>query len=120
MEKGQEKYYVVVKDYDGNDITEVHIGNLARSLSAEQFAELFDDFLNSGGKDQQEGEQSGKILQSTHRTLQASAIRWCFGFLKGISKDVVYTDARNEKAIIAAKQVTEMVEKGEINYGWMV
>jgi hypothetical protein len=120
MEKGQEKYYVVVKDYEGKEVGEVHIGMLAKSLSREQFSELFDDFLNYGGKDQREGEMIGETFQLTHRTIQASAIRFCFGFLKGISKDVVYTDARNEKAIEAAKQVSKQVESGKINYGWMI
>jgi hypothetical protein len=120
MEKGQEKYYIVVKDYEGKQVAEVHIGMLAKSMSPENFTALFDDFLNYGGKDQGEGELIGKAMQTTHRTLQASAIRFCFGFLNGISKGVQYTDARNEKAIAAAKKVSEMVENGEINYGWMI
>ena len=52
---------------------------LARSMTAENFTSLFDDFLNLGGKDFREGKEIGLQLRFAHRTLQRLAI--CFAFV---------------------------------------
>jgi hypothetical protein len=89
---------------------------LARSLTAENFAALFDDFLNLGGKDFREGKEIGLQLRSTHRTLQRLAICFAFGLIAGLSEQE-YTDARNETAIQTAQKVAQMLEAGELPLG---
>ena len=76
--ENQDKYYTIVRDYDGKETARVHTGMLAKSLTLENMAELLQDFVNSGMKDYRDGEVVGKLLHNSHRTLQASVIRLCF------------------------------------------
>ena len=89
---------------------------LARSLTAENFVALFDDYLNLGGKDFREGKEVGLQLRFTHRTLQRLAICFAFGIIVGLSEQE-HTDARNETAIQTAKNIAEMLEGGELPLG---
>jgi hypothetical protein len=89
---------------------------LARSMTAENFTALFDDFLNLGGKDFQEGKEIGLQLRFTHRTLQRLAICFALGIITGLSEQE-YTDPRNETAIQTAQKVAEMMEGGEFPLG---
>ena len=52
---------------------------IARSLTPENFARLFEDYLNLGAKGFQEGRQAGLKLCKSHRTLQRLAICTCRG-----------------------------------------
>ena len=98
------------------DGTVVSIYQLARSLNNEQFAALFDQFLNVGMKQYREGVQVGERLTKTHRTIQRQIIDFMFGVIVGIS-DQEHTDARNETAIATAKKITAMIEAGELSTG---
>lgn len=89
---------------------------LARSMTAENFTAMFDDFLNLGGKDFREGKQIGSQLQFTHRTLQRLAICFAFGIIVGLSEQE-HTDPRNEIAIQTAQKVAQMLEAGEFPLG---
>ena len=89
---------------------------LARSISAENFTSLLDDFLNLGGKDFREGKEIGLQLRFTHRTLQRLAICFAFGIIAGLSEQE-YTDARNETAIQTAKKIAEMLDNGDLPLG---
>ena len=89
---------------------------LARSMSAENFTALFDDFLNLGGKDFREGKEIGLQLRFTHRTLQRLAICFAFGVIVGLSEQE-YSDPRNETAIQTAQKVARMMESGEFPLG---
>ncbi|GAH13690.1 unnamed protein product [marine sediment metagenome] len=89
---------------------------LARSMTSENFAALFDDFLNLGGKDFREGKEIGLQLRFTHRTLQRLAICFAFGIIVGLSEQE-HTDARNETAIQTAQKVAEMLEASEFPLG---
>ncbi|MFC1921796.1 hypothetical protein ACFLY4_00775 [Chloroflexota bacterium] len=89
---------------------------LARSMSAENFAALFDDFLNLGGKDFREGKEIGLQLRFTHRTLQRLAICFAVGIIVGLSEQE-YSDPRNETAIETAQKVAKMLEAGELPLG---
>ena len=89
---------------------------LARSMTAENFAALFDDFLNLGGKNFLEGKEVGFQLRFTHRTLQRLAICFAFGVIVGLSEQE-YTDPRNETAIQTARKVAQMMEAGEFPLG---
>ncbi len=89
---------------------------LARSMTAENFTCLFDDFLNLGGKDFREGKETGLQLRFTHRTLQRLAICFAFGIIVGLSEQE-YTDPRNETAIQTSQKVANMLEAGELPLG---
>ena len=89
---------------------------LARSMTAENFTTLLDDYLNLGGKDYREGKEIGLQLRFTHRTLQRLAICFCFGVIAGLSEQE-YTDPRNKTAIQTAKKVARMMEAGEFPLG---
>ena len=117
--ENQDKYYTIVRDYDGKETARVHTGMLAKSLTLENMAELLQDFVNSGMKDYSEGEAVGKLLQTSHRTLQASAIRFCLGVIVSLGKQE-YTDARNEMPVAMAKQIKTLVEDGTLKMGWMI
>lgn len=90
-----------------------------REMSPEEFAKEFDDFLNRGMKGYTAGLTIGQELRNTHRTLQRSAIVFCVGLISGLSEQE-YTDARNEQAIEAAKQIAEMYRTGELNFGLFI
>lgn len=94
----------------------ISIYTLARSLTPENFTKLFDEYLNLGGKDFQEGKQIGMKLRFTHRTLQRLAICFALGLIVGLSEQE-YSDARNETAIVTAKKLAEMVHEGELPMG---
>lgn len=85
-------------------------------LTIGQFTTLFDNFLNLGGKQYREGNQVGKNLRSTHRTLQRQAICFCLGLIAGLSEQQ-YTDPRNDDAIKTAKKIKDMLETGQLNCG---
>ncbi len=115
----QSKYYTVIHDYEGKEIAKVHIGMLAKSLTLENMSELLEDFVNSGMKDYRDGEAVGELLQTAHRTLQSSVIRFCLGIIISLGKQA-YTDARNEMPVAMAKQIAKMVEDGTLKMGWMI
>ena len=106
-------------DYDKQQRVEdevVFISAIARCMTEENFVKLFDDFLNYGGKGWETGKAVGEKFRTTHRTIQASAVRFMFGFLSAIS-DQNYTDARNETAIKSAKKIKQMLDDNELSGG---
>jgi hypothetical protein len=117
--ENQDKYYTIVKDYNGNETARVHTGMLAKSLTLANMAELLQDYVNSGMKDYRDGEVVGKLLQTSHRTLQASVIRFCLGVIIALGKQE-YTDARNETPVAMAKKITILLENGELKMGYMI
>ena len=109
-------------NYDENKMEvlgEVSPYLLGKSMSAENFAEVISNFLNSGMKDYGVGYEVGKIEQSDHRTLQGSLVRFCLGVIIGISEQD-YTDARNEKVVELGKKIARMIKDGELNMGYMI
>ena len=90
--------------------------SIAKSLTPDNFVKLFDEYLNLGGKDFQNGKEVGLKLRSTHRTLQRQAICFAFGLIVGLSEQT-YSDPRNEVAIQTAKKVNEMIKNGELPFG---
>jgi len=117
--ENQDKCYTIVKDYNGKETARVHTGMLAKSLTLGNMAELLEDFVNSGMKDYRDGEEVGKMLQTSHRTLQASVIRFCLGVIVSLGKQE-YTDARNEMPVAMAKKIKALVEDGTLKMGWMI
>jgi hypothetical protein len=95
----------------------VGIHRLANSMTPENFAKLFERFLNLGGKQFQEGKLIGQQLRRTHRTLQRLAVCFALGLIVGLSEQE-HTDPRNEEAIKTAKKVAQMVDEGELPMGF--
>jgi hypothetical protein len=121
-----DKYKVTVPvkevsvDENFKQTAEIYIGDVARALrDDEKFAEMLGDYMNCFCNEYRKGQEIGKLLQSQHRTLQGSIARLLLGMLVGIG-DTEYFDARNEKAVALGKQLKEMIEKGELNFGYMI
>ena len=95
----------------------VSIHKLARSMSPENFAKLFDDYLNLGGKQFNEGRLIGLHLRRAHRTLQRLAVCFALGMIVGLSEQE-YTDPRNAQAIETAKKLAQMFREGELPTGF--
>ena len=98
---------------------EISIYKVAKSMSAENFAKLFEDYLNLGSKQFQEGRLIGLHLRHTHRTLQRLAVCFALGMIVGLSEQE-YTDARNETAVESAKLIAELLRKGQLPLGFYV
>ena len=121
---GDEKYKINVKvcNKKGSECpnpVKAYVSTVAKAFSNEQFAEMLGDYMNCYCNEYQKGQEIGKLLQSQHRTLQGSIARLLLGMLVGIG-DTQYSDARNEKAVALGKQLKEMIEKGELNFGYMI
>jgi len=97
----------------------ISIYTVARSMTLDNFTKLFDEYLNLGGKQYREGQIIGQKLRYTHRSLQRLAICFAFGIIAGLSEQE-YTDARNETAIETAKKVKQMIDQGELPFGWYI
>jgi hypothetical protein len=98
---------------------EVPVSYVARHITEEQIADLLDDYMNKFSNEYKEGQRIGKMLQTSHRTLQGSVCRLLLGVLVGMG-DTEYFDARNERAVALGKKLKEMIESGELNYGYMI
>ena len=94
----------------------IRTGQIAQSMTLENFASLLDDFLNRGGKGYREGLMAGLQLRCSHRTMQRLIICFAFGLIAGLSEQE-YTDARNETAIETAKKIAQMLNAGELPLG---
>lgn len=99
---------------------EIQPYDFAKLLSPEQFALLLTGRCNSYDAEYESGRKVGKLLQSEHRTLQATAFRYLLGICVGISDDVEYTDARNEVAVASGKKLGKMIYNNELKIGYMI
>ena len=109
-----------IKTFYGKDsLGKFSIKDIAGSLTAQQFTEMIDDFLNIGGKQFNTGKIVGEALRSHHRTIQRSSIAFSLGLLVGIS-DQKHTDLRNGQAIETAKNIAQMWDDGQLNIGGYV
>ena len=97
----------------------VSIYTVAGSMTMDNFAKLFDEYLNLGGKQYAEGKIIGQKLRYTHRSLQRLAICFAFGIIAGLSEQE-YTDARNETAVETAKKIKQMIDQGELPFGFYI
>jgi len=113
---------ITIKHYDYDlkeEIADADVGvhSLARSMDAEQFAQLLEDWVNNFSSRYKRGLKIGHELRRSHRTLQRSVIVELVGIIAGLSEQE-YTDLRNEHAIHLAKQIKRVYE--EIGAGGMV
>jgi len=51
--------------------------------------------------------------------LQRLAICFAFGIIAGLSEQE-YTDARNETAVETAKKIKQMIDQGELPFGFYI
>lgn len=121
---GDEKYKIKVKIYNkkGKECpnpVEIPTRSVAKAFTEEQFAEMLGDYMNGFCNEYNRGQAIGKQLQTQHRTLQGSVCRLLLGMLVGIG-DTEYFDLRNERAVAVGKKLKEMIENGELNYGYMI
>lgn len=98
---------------------EVSPSDVARGMTAQNFTDVIGEFVNIGMKDFRQGVEIGHLLHWQHRTLQASVFRLMLGIMKGLSEQE-YTDPRNEQAVKCAKQITDMLEDGTLNMGYLI
>jgi hypothetical protein len=115
---------VILKKYNYNThehelVGEVSIGLLARNMTKENFAEFLDEFCNGYSTEYRQGQEVGRLLHTSHRTLQASAVRFLLGIITGLSEQE-YTDARNETAVKCGKRIANEIESGALNIGYMI
>ncbi len=89
---------------------------VARSLTAQNFAALLDEYLNLGGKGYREGREIGLELRNTHRTLQRLVICFALGLIAGLAEQE-HTDPRNATAIQTAKRIAAMLQNGDLPFG---
>lgn len=94
----------------------ISIYTISKSMTLDNFSKFFDEFLNLGAKDFQDGKQVGLKLRFTHRSLQRLAICFAFGIIAGLSQQE-FTDPRNETAIQTAKKIKTMIDLGELPFG---
>lgn len=94
----------------------ISIYTISKSMTLDNFSKFFDEFLNLGAKDFQDGKQVGLKLRFTHRSLQRLAICFAFGIIVGLSQQE-FTDARNETAIQTAKKIKTMIDLSELPFG---
>jgi hypothetical protein len=85
----------LVESVDGKEFG-ITLRDLARTLTPEQMGDLICNFVNSfGNKDS--AERMSAAIQQSHRTLQASAIRFMLEALLAYDPGI-HIDARNEGA----------------------
>lgn len=109
--------YLKIKHYSEDTPQQtVHIGEVARSLTIEQFDFLLNEFLNVGMKGTYAGRELGKLTTRWHRSLQRSFVAF---FLAAITEfaEQEYSDARNETALATAKKIAQMYKDGELPIG---
>lgn len=97
---------------------EVSAYEIGQNITPEQLAEVLDNYINHF-KDFRDGERIGKMLETTHPTLQASLFRWALGICVGLS-DRKYTDGRNEMPVACGKKIDEFIKDGTLKMGWMI
>ncbi len=109
--------------YGEPHLININIDSVAKALKddeeGEKFALLFQDIFNSFRNTRKWGLQVGRELHGAHRTLQRSTIEFLLYAVAGLGEQE-YTDARNEVAVAAAKEVLRMLEDGELATGYMI
>lgn len=98
---------------------EVSTYAVAKGMTAENMAEVLENFCGSFLIDRDEGIVIGKLLRNAHHTLHRSVIVFLLGIIEGLSMQE-YTDARNETAVSVAKMIHAKVESGEYSCGMMI
>lgn len=114
-------HQVEVKDYEGNLKATVGTHDVAKSINSAQFGQLLEEKCNSYSCEFADGQRIGRMLQSSHRTLQATVVRFLLGIVVGLGEQTLaYTDPRNETAVKCSKKIAEMIDNGTLDIGYMI
>lgn len=127
----QPKLKLSLHDEKWNKTGEVEISasEIGSVITDEQMAELLDNYINRNFREYRNGSKIGKLLENTHRTLQASVFRWALGLCVGLSeRTVTYpnghtyeaVDGRNEMSVACGKKIKELIENGTLKMGYMI
>jgi hypothetical protein len=128
MERGQKITIERNAGTENIETMEISVSDIGRSITDEQMAELLEDYINHF-KEYRHGEHIGKLLETAHRTLQASLFRWALGLCVGLSERTITrndgstfeaTDGRNEMSVACGKKIKELIEDGTLKMGWMI
>lgn len=107
---------------------EVSASEIGSHITDDQLAELLEDYINHF-KEYRHGEKIGKLMENSHRTLQASLFRWALGICIGLSERTITfpnghtieaTDGRNEMSVACGKKIKELIENGTLKMGYMI
>ena len=108
---------------------EVYASEIGDVITDEQMVELLDNYINHNFREYRQGNKIGKLMETSHRTLQASLFRWALGICVGLSeRTITYpngrtyeaTDGRNEMSVACGKKIKELIENGTLKMGWMI
>lgn len=101
-------------------IVEISAWEIAKAMrEPESFVDFLDNFCNSYFREYKNGIEVGEGLRNSHRTLQATAVRFLLGIIVGISHQK-YTDERNERPVALGQELERMIEDGTLKMGWMI
>ena len=93
----------------------VDVYAITRSMTMENFALVFSQFVSYGRKDYRQGRELGLRLRSAHPLLQRSIIGFVFGIITGLSEQY-YTEAGNDMAISTARRISQMIDNGHLKF----
>lgn len=100
-------------DYDAKETVqdaEVNVRQIAKALTPETMAELLGDYVNNFLSDYRRGQETGRMLNNEHPTLQRSVIVELLGIIAGMS-ETGRRDPRNQEAIELAEKIKALYEK---------
>lgn len=105
-------------------VGEVDLHLVAKNCKKEDTAKLLSYICNSFNTEFENGVTIGKLLQSEHRTVQATIVRFLLGIVVGLSRDA-WTDPRNEAAVACGRVLDNLIiskdnPKGTLSIGWMI
>jgi hypothetical protein len=129
MERGQKITIERNKGTENVETIEISVYEIARNIKEEQIAELLEDFGNRFFNEYHSGQRVGKLLETAHRTLQASIFRWALGLCVGLSDRTITrsdgstfeaVDERNEMSVRCGKDIERLIEEGVLKMGWMI
>ena len=87
---------------------------IAHSMTAENMADLMEEYANYGGREFRAGQEIGRLLWNTHRHLQHLLVQFCLGIVHEMGKQK-WSDARNEFSLRVCQRVSQLLE-AEFSY----
>jgi hypothetical protein len=102
-------------------IVEISTWEIAKAMkgSLDYLPDFLDNLCNGYFTEYKDGIRIGEGLHRTHRTLQATVVRFLLGIIVGISHQK-YTDERNERPVALGQELERMIEDGTLKMGWMI
>ena len=102
------------KHEETGEVVDLYV--ITRSITMENFTLLFGQFISLGRKDFKQGKEVGLRLRSAHPLHQSLIIRFALGIISGLSEQY-YTERGNDVAISTARQITQMINHGDLRLG---